>query len=69
MYRLYFELMKKNFYRLIVIAVIVVITYKIASFCGAENPVAKSDTLIWVLAGVVIAYLFILPLVDLLLDK
>lgn len=65
----YFYLVKKQLYRLIVISIVVVITYKITSFCGAGNPIAKSDTLICTLAGTVITYLFILPLINLLLDK
>ncbi len=65
----YFILLKKQIFNLLLISVITTVTYFIVNIWGMGNPLVQSKTFFWFIAGVVLTYLFILPLLALLQAK
>lgn len=65
----YYSLVKKQLFNFLLIAVVATVSYYIASIWGMGNPIVQSKGFFWVVAGAVLTYLFVLPLIMLLLEK
>lgn len=65
----YYCLVKKQLFNFLLISLITIASYCIASIWGKGNPIVQSKEFFWVVAGAAFTYLFVLPLIMFLLEK
>jgi hypothetical protein len=65
----YYCLVKKRLLSFLLISFVTIASYCIASIWGYGTPVVQSKNFFWVVAGAAFTYLFVLPLIMLLLEK
>lgn len=65
----YYCLVKKQLLNLPLISFVIIAVYYIANIWGMGNPIVQAKGFLWVVVGAIFAYLFLLPLITLLLEK
>jgi hypothetical protein len=65
----YYCLVKKQLFNFLLISFATIASYYIASIWGYGTRVVQSKNFFWVVAGAAFTYLFVLPLIMLLLEK
>ena len=65
----YCFLVKKQLFNFILISFVATVTYHIAKIWGMGNPIVQSKDFFWFAIGAAFTYLFLLPLIECLLEK
>jgi hypothetical protein len=65
----YYCLVKKRLFNFLLISFVASAAYYVASIWGHGAPIVQSKDFFWIVAGVAFTYLFVLPLIMLLLEK
>ena len=65
----YYYLVRKQLLNFLLIAFVTTIAYCIANIWGMANPIVQAKDFFWIAVGAILTYLFVLPLIMLLLEK
>ena len=65
----YYCLVRKQLFNLLLISFATIAVYYIANIWGMGNPIVQAKDFFWIAVGAILTYLFVLPLLMLLLEK